>query len=79
MNVETVLLAICFPKKRNGIGIIQEIKVWLPVFAILTQFDRIFYVYEKQPFIGEVHELTVEFGDDILTIFPINKYFLRRV
>ena len=28
-------------------------------------------MYEKQPFIGEVHELTVEFGDDIMTIFPI--------
>ncbi len=36
---------------------------------ILTDLP-IFYVYEKQPFIGEVHELTVEFGDDILTIFP---------
>ncbi len=36
---------------------------------ILTDL-LIFYVYEKQPFIGEVHELTVEFGDDILTIFP---------
>ena len=28
-------------------------------------------MYEKQPFIGEVHELVVEFGDDILTFFPI--------
>jgi hypothetical protein len=32
-----------------------------------------FFMYEKQPFIGEVHELTVEFGDDILTIFPKKK------
>ena len=39
---------------------------------ILTDLP-IFYVYEKQPFIGEVHELTVEFGDDILTIFPFMK------
>ncbi len=40
---------------------------------ILGRADTIwpdFYVHEKQPFIGEVHELTVEFGDDILTIFP---------
>ena len=29
------------------------------------------YVYEKQPLIGAVHELIVEFRDDILTIFPI--------
>ena len=27
-------------------------------------------VYEKQPLIGVVHELIVEFCDDILTIFP---------
>jgi len=27
-------------------------------------------VYEKQPLIGAVHELIVEFCDDILTIFP---------
>ncbi len=37
---------------------------------IFWQTSRFFFVYEKQPFIGEVHELTVEFGDDILTIFP---------
>ncbi len=30
-----------------------------------------FYGHEKQPFIGEVHELIVEFSDDILTVFPI--------
>ena len=29
-----------------------------------------FYVYENEPFIGEVHELVVVFGDDILTFFP---------
>ena len=29
-----------------------------------------FFLYEKQPFIGEVHELIVEFSDDILTVFP---------
>ena len=28
-------------------------------------------VYEKQPLIGAVHELIVDFRDDILTIFPI--------
>ena len=28
-------------------------------------------VYEKQPLIGAVHELIVEFRDDILTIFPL--------
>ena len=27
-------------------------------------------VYEKQPLIGAVHELIVDFRDDILTIFP---------
>ena len=27
LNVETVLLASCFSKKRNGIGIFHEIKV----------------------------------------------------
>jgi hypothetical protein len=30
------------------------------------------YVYEKQPLIGAVHELIVEFRDDILTIFPFS-------
>ena len=29
--------------------------------------------HEKQPFIGEVHELIVEFSDDILTVFPCTK------
>jgi hypothetical protein len=28
------------------------------------------YVYEKQSLIGAVHELIIEFRDDILTIFP---------
>ena len=31
-------------------------------------------VYEKQPLIGAVHELIVEFCDDILTIFPYEYY-----
>ena len=34
-------------------------------------------VYEKQPLIGAVHELIVDFRDDILTIFPLNNVFLR--
>ncbi len=32
---------------------------------------NLYDVYEKQPLIGAVHELIVEFHDDILTIFPI--------
>ncbi len=33
----TFWLASCFSKWRNPISIVQEIKVWLPVFAFLTQ------------------------------------------
>ncbi len=40
------------------------------VMIIRTAHPICMYIEKKQPFIGAVYELIVEFRDDILTIFP---------
>jgi hypothetical protein len=42
----------------------------LSMMVMIIETVPPFCVYEKQPLIAAVHELIVDFRDDILTIFP---------
>ena len=67
-----------YSDSKNTIGVIILIEIIFVTVKNMLLNDgddnwnstAILCVYEKQPLIGAVHELIVEFRDDILTIFP---------